>query len=588
MFARIYQDKFLTRIGIGFLQGMIIYAIINVTEHHTFPEPFDVYFFTSTILAAGFVPLLLIQGIGNIRKTTLSLWAMFATIIIMCLGYYSVYRQITPIQTVFPPTLVLPDPALVISMIIALFITQSLILSSEADHQFRAHYHTYFDLSWKLALQTILAYTFTGIFWLLLLLGDALFSIIHLNFFNTLITKSWFACPATTLATAVALHVTDINVRMIEGVRSMLLSLFSWLLSPFTAIISLFLVCLVFTGLTPLWNTHAACALLLATTLVFILLINASFQNGQQVHLLGRFQFITMQTACIILIPIISLATYALYLRVNQYGLSTSRIIAAYITCILFFYAIGYALSAFVTHSDLSLIKRWNFLTALFIIVVFLAAFSPFADPARLMVNNQINRLKTGVVSPEKFDYLSVRIQGMRYGYIALAELQSSWKGTSANLLNTRINDAFTKANSLTHPSPFNVTKDVKKQIILHTPNASIPDTFINQAWKFTDKSIYLPACLTTTDTCDGWMVKNAQQQTVIILRNWENFIAFTQDGTGIWHAIGYWNIPGTCVRQVMDEVKKSGVKLVAPQPQMQDLEVAGFKLPFISNITCK
>jgi len=71
---------------------------------------------------------------------------------------------------------------------------------------------------------------------LLLWLGAELFDLIGIDFFTRLLEHKWFAIPATSLAVAAAVHVTDVRAGLVRGARTLLLVLLSWLL-PLMAII---------------------------------------------------------------------------------------------------------------------------------------------------------------------------------------------------------------------------------------------------------------------------------------------------------------------------------------------------------------
>jgi hypothetical protein len=69
-------------------------------------------------------------------------------------------------------------------------------------------------------------------------LGTALFKLIDIDFFRELIRHRWFALPATTLAFACALHVTDTRAGIVRGMRVLVHTLLSWLL-PLMALFAL-------------------------------------------------------------------------------------------------------------------------------------------------------------------------------------------------------------------------------------------------------------------------------------------------------------------------------------------------------------
>ncbi len=588
MMNRITDNKLAVRSLIGLAQGLYIYLLIEIMQKHFITGLTAHYVYVPQVLIAAYVPLLLIQGLGTLRTNTLIKWGLLVAAIIAGTSCYAIYRQTMPGQVTVTDNLALPDFEYFISLTITLFIAQSLVLSSATDHRFRANYTTYFDLSWKLALQALSTWAFTGIFWGLLFLGAALFEVIHLKFFTNLITSTFFSCIATSLSVAIGIHATDVNVRMIQGVRTMVLVLLSWLLPLLTAIIALFLACLVFMGLAPLWKTHFAAAMLIGTVIIFVLLINSTFQDGSKIASLNRVHQMATRVACCLLLPLMLIAMYALYLRVAQYGWSVSRITAANIMLILLSYSVGYLLAAFVTKKDLSLIEGWNVGTAWLILAAALAYFTPIADPARLMVNNQIARLTSGTTAPDKFDFIALRFKGLRYGYDALTNLQSSWQGANAEYVKTSIKDALARTKAPYDAYKGESSADFKRDIQVHTPNETLPDSFTHQNW---DAAYHanIPRCLTYQSArCDAWITKDKQNQTMIIISDWAKLVAFQQNSAGSWEVTGTWEIPSGCLDKTNKAIQKGDVTFSPPEPQGQDVVAGGIRVPYIGIAGCK
>ncbi|MEJ0067478.1 MAG: hypothetical protein WDO24_00495 [Pseudomonadota bacterium] len=221
-----------------------------------------------------------------------------------------------------------------------------LTVDSAIERRLIPSYSRHFDTSWKLGIQIVLAMVFVGVFWGILYLGAGLFDLIKIAWFERLIEKSWFAFPATTLALALAIHVTDVQPALIRGVRSLALTLFSWLLPLLAGILLLFLASLAVISLTPLWNTHFAGALLLVAAGVMVFLINGCYQDGAAVSTLPQIKRWGGTHGAIELIPLVGLAVWALMLRVEQYGWTAERVLAAAVAIVAACYAVGYASAA--------------------------------------------------------------------------------------------------------------------------------------------------------------------------------------------------------------------------------------------------
>lgn len=564
---------FSKRISIGFLQGIILAVL-----HFTWSANYLSLLLPITMITV-FVPLLIMHSMGNLRLKTMLIWGVSATVILWGIAYYAVFRQMLPQQNLIVTSSLLTE--LIFFTGGALFIAHVLVISGDSDQRFMANYSSYFDMSWKLWIQIAFSAAFTLLFWMLLWLGASLFEIIHLNFFKNIITNYWFAIPATTLAISVALHLTDVNVNIVRGVRTLILVLLAWLLPLITGIISLFLLSLFYTGPTLLWQTGHAGMLLLIAAITLIILINATYQDGQNSP--TTIKRYSAQIACCLLIPLIALAVYALYLRVQQYGWSVSRIEAAAIMIIVVSYAFSYTLAAY----KLKHIERGNFANACLILVVYLLLFTPIADPARLAAANQLHRLQSGQTTPEKFDFQALRTEDLRFGFQALQELQNNWHGPQAEYVRAQTKALLAQKNiaSLDVNKKKVLTAETKGQLIIaHTKDGKLPASFLNQQWDYVEGSIGIPSCLTSgNETCNAWIVQDHNKSDIILLLSDNGFTGFQQNDQKTWIVIGDWRIPYSC-KEKLREAALGNFKMVSlPSPQ-PDIEIMGWHARFNPN----
>jgi hypothetical protein len=352
----------IARAVIGLFQGLALYLIYLAFDERTWPATDDLVF-APLLLVTLFVPLLLSQALGSIRLRTLVIWGAGATVILAGLGFYDIWHDWPGEPSAGrPSSTIIPSVQLFIAVVASLFISQSLIEGGDADRKFIANYTTHFDIAWKLAVQAALAVAFTGALWGLLWLGAGLFNLIKIDFIMRLIEHRWFAIPATTLAFSAALHVTDVRAGIARGIRTLGLSLLSWLLPLMALIGAGFLATLIFTGVQPLWNTQFATALLLVAFAALVVLINAAYQDGAAESAPPRLLRYAGSIAAVATIPLIGLAGYALYLRIEQYGWTAQRIYVFSCVFVAAFYALGYAFAALGYGPWLKRIARWNFL----------------------------------------------------------------------------------------------------------------------------------------------------------------------------------------------------------------------------------
>jgi hypothetical protein len=385
------------RIALGFVWGVCLYWVSNFRldkplwglDAADWP-----HWVQAMRTLAVFAPLPLLFGLGNLPASRLILWSITAAIVLAFVGWLApapVWSGAPPVITVW------------LFSLIVVYIVHEFVQAAHDDDRPVARYETYFDLSWRHAFQAGLALIFAGAFWIVLWLGAWLFKLIGVSFFEELILTQEFSWPATALAVALGVHLTDASSGLTRGARQIGLTLLSWLAILMTIILTGFLASLPFTGLEPLWDTKRATVLLLNAAATMILLINAAFQAGDPpksaiVRAIVRFSAFP-------LLGVVGLAALGLWMRVDQYGLTPARVVAGAELAIVAFYAVGYAWAALPSSAWMSRVKPVNTTGAALVAAILLALMTPLLDPARVSVADQVARLESGRVEPDDFDF---------------------------------------------------------------------------------------------------------------------------------------------------------------------------------------
>lgn len=569
----------IARLAIGLTQGIALYLLYRAYDLHAWPA-IDANVFGPLLIVALFVPLIAIQALGNVRIATLIVWIAVATAIFAGLTWFDVWSAWPTDWSYSKPDgdlHIMPSFMLFGFVVIGLFVGQALIEGADADRRFIANYHTHFDVAWKLALQIVLAGVFTSVFWGLLWLGAALFKLIDLDFLEQLLEHQWFSIPATTLALAAAIHVTDVRAGLVRGTRTLVLTLLSWLLPLLTGLTAAFLAALVVTGLQPLWDTHYAAGLLMFAALMLLLLINATYQDGSAERRPAAVLRYAGTVAAVVMVPLVALAGYAIFLRVQQYGWTDDRIVSATAAAILAFYAAGYAWAAYPSAEWMKRIERWNFFASLVVLAALVLLLSPIASPMRLAVNDQMARLASGAVDPEKFDYLYFRFEGGRYGREALQRLVANATGPKAALIKALAKAALELTTRSYGGTPPPESKPPREMIRVHPDGATLPETFLSQDWNADPQMALLPACLRGTAPCDATAADlDADGAHEIILYQYSRADVFKQDRDNRWRRAGTLEYPADC-RAVHEAILAGQFKVVEPEPPaMRDLMVNG------------
>lgn len=427
------------RLGIGLIQGGLLYFLYQATDHGprydenglinaaslawpaTHPPLFG-----ALLLTALYLPIVVLAGVGRLRRVTMAVWGGVAGLFLFGLGWHDVARQAAD-NLAYPPYLDFPPLPFLAA---ALFIAHHLIVPADRERRLFAAFPAYFDTAWKAGVQLALSIGFVGAFWILLFLGAALFHVIGLNFLRDLIAEEWFFIPVTTLTFAVAVHLTDVRDGLIRGVRTVALMLLSWLLPVIALLTGGFLLALPFTGLSGLSDAFSASALVLTAAAALIILINTAYQDGRPDNLPPVVLRGAARIAAVLLAPLALIAVWGLALRIGQYGLTPARLIASACALVGAVYAGGYgfaALSPFWRRSEwMKPLERTNVVAAILSVLLIVLLFSPVLDPARLSVADQTARLARGAVSPADFDYAFLRFESGKAGRAALDRLAAS------------------------------------------------------------------------------------------------------------------------------------------------------------------
>lgn len=562
------------RLVIGLIQGLWLYLLYSAADDRTWPAT-NAALFVSLVLVGLFVPLMVTQAVSTMRLRALSVWTVVATALLVLLSWHDRSRiWLADLGTVNGTTGIVPQNvptfALLFFTAAGLFIAHSLISGGDHDRKWVARYQTYFDVAWKLGVQHALSACFVGAFWLLLWLGASLFNLIKLDFLEKLIEHAWFGIPATALAVAMALHLTDVRAKLVAGIRSVALILLAWLLPLMTLLAAGFLFSLVFTGLDPLWKTRSAAALLLVSAGALVVLINAAYQGGDD-----KPPFLLRwggTLASLTLVPIVALAAYAVMLRVRQYGWTEDRI--ASIACIVVAacYALGYVAAAILSLMGratwLHGLERCNIATAFVVLAVLLVIFTPIADPARIAVSSQVARLNNGAVSAEKFDYHWLRFSTGRYGHEALMELAKSNNATvkrmATSVLSTR--NQYDEFNRPMAPG------DIAGQITVYPKDHHLPQSLLHQDWSKSKANYWeVPDCLAHKgQSCEAFFAElNGDTHDEVIFISGADFAwtgtVMTQAADGSWDVAGTLSFPHC--KAAIEDMRKGQYAVVAPTP---------------------
>jgi hypothetical protein len=582
------------RLVIGLVQGVAFYLLSTVAESESWPASKPLIF-APLVIVVCFVPILISVSLGNLRRRRLILWISAGTVVLCGLAIHDISRgyfesgpaAIGALFGLRRGLLTWPSDTLMLFAAIGLFIAQVLVTARQASGRLLGSYAQHFDAAWKYAVEAGLSAVFLGIFWLLLWLGAALFRLIGIEFFGTIIQQRWFSLPATTLALQLAIHVTDTRSGIVRGMRTLILILLSVLLPLGLLFVLGFLASLPYTGLEVLWATRHATALLLTAAAVLVVLVNATYQDAAPEHAPNHALRYVASIACLALAPLVAIAGYALALRVQEHGWTNGRIYAAVCVLVTTWYALAYAWAVLRRGPWLRGIETGNFVGAYLVLAVLLALFTPIADPARLSVASQVARLQSGAIAADKFDYAYLRFEGARYGIEALERLKTSAEGKDAASIRASADAALRMSYPGEQIAVATTPERRAANIAVYPHGGTLPTSFLDQNWAVVgNERGLLPQCLTQFNAqCEAVLLDlNGDGRDEVALLDPANSsaaITFEQGPDGTWRTIGALSGPLTC-KTVLAALRDGTFSLVPPP--WREVDAGGQRLLFQSD----
>ena len=396
--------------------------------------------------------------------------------------------------------------AFCVALGVALFILALFFRSSAASRTWPTAYLPLLNYSWEFALTLAQLALFIGAFWSLLWLGAALFAAIGLGFFEMLFSEPVFIYPATWLVIGLTLVMIRNRFRLIQSVRQMGEALIKALLPLVALIILLFFAVLPATGLQPVWDTGRASSILMALMLTLLLFFNAVFHQtqGSQPYSTWLRRIILL---AVVLLPVGSvLAAWALWLRIDQYGLSLDRLWAALLQALTAAFTVSYSLLLlWRRRAALPALQRANVGLALLVAVVLIVVNTPLADMRQWVAQHQAKRLLDGRTTAEAFDINYLRFQLGQPGTLALQALADSEFAQSQPELARRI-ELSLKQTDRWSQDPLVDTQnlnEVARQFKISPEGASLPEPLLSLLVE--QNSV----CLSQTEPCQAIQINN-------------------------------------------------------------------------------
>lgn len=300
-------------------------------------------------------------------------------------------------------------------------------------------YPRLFTFAWNNWLILILADVFTGFFWLIIFLFAQLFLAVGIDFLDELMHEPVFYWPATTAVGALGLYAGRDYHRVIIALRRIVLTLFSVLTPVFLGLSLVFVAILLFGGFEKLSSVFSAAGTLATLMVIGVILFNALLRDGGDEAPANRLFSLCAMLMAPAMLVLAGYAAYAVYLRIDQYGLTPERIWIAVAVFVLGLHALAYTASLATRQHWREWSRKANVRISVLVALLAVALLTPWGDPYHLSAENQYDRLASGTADPQTFDYGFLKFELGAHGRDILARIAEDSGTADRDIVEARL-----------------------------------------------------------------------------------------------------------------------------------------------------
>lgn len=461
------------------LQAMALYFIYIAVEHKT-AFALKVNWVNANAAFAIAFPLILLfirRNTASIQVLAISFTA--AAVIALC-GYYAGTQSMPADKLSYGSiTFVLVNCSLIVAFKVIIY--AQLFLCGK-----KINFANLYTESWRTFVVGIESWIFTWILIGILFLGANLFRIIGINFFLDYLQEPYVNIPIFTISFAFALNYFQQSEQFADTVAKIIQVVIKFLL-PVVAIILIGFACsIVFTGVGTLWEGGPGSVLILWLQALALFFVNSVYMGTEKEppYSLLLHKLVLVGIA---FLPVYSfLASYGLWLRIDQYGLTPFRGLGMLVNILISVFSFTYFVAIVKQHSKWFLIKnKINVYIGMGVALVCILLNTPILSMQYWSTKSQISRLDTSVsISDEDLRFFK-RSLG-RSGYIYLDSLKESMQAIDISYqkrferayqnysFNPRDHDAptqwITKDDYLTYPSGLTIPESIVSKVFEDDP----------------------------------------------------------------------------------------------------------------------
>lgn len=418
--------SFALPVGVGLLQGVMLWWLAGSLEDGVWPATESGWYAMLLSVAVFLPPTTYLLSPWRERPQT---WVMTAIALALLAGagaHHGLHVEAvdlsTPYRSYFPFTLLL-------ATFVWLFHAVPFAQVSLAERGRPTAYPLLFLYAWRNVLQLALAALFTAIFWLLLWVWIQLFDMLSIHFPKVLFSDdARFSLLVAAIVFAAGFHLAGSADRLLVVLRQQVLALLKWLALVATVILILFAgALLIRTPALLASHRHVISATwLLWLAIITVYLYNAGYQDGDAPQPYPTAAARLLRYATPLLVLVAGMAMYALLVRSNAYGFTTSRVWGTLVALIVVAYSIAYVVAAIPAAPWMRSMGSANVGIAVFLLLPLGLMLSPVLAPERLSAGSVAHHLIQNANEITGQDLMLLRFDLGAYGRAELQKLNAS------------------------------------------------------------------------------------------------------------------------------------------------------------------
>lgn len=393
---------------IGGLAGLSLYVLLEVLDQAVLPDRvalgvtgFAAVFFTGWLAMTG--PLAALRAAFGAALVAAATAVLMVTASLRFLSVEGLFGH--------------PVPALAM-LVLALVPLPFFIAASGPGWR---DYPTLFTQAWTIVVRYAAAWLFVAVVWAVLLLSDALLTLVGLPVISELLEIEAVVWVGTGLALGLALAVVTELSDLVSPY--LILRLLRLLLPVVLVVMGLFTLALPFNGLDGLFGGLSVSGTLLAMAMAAATLVTTAIDQSDAEAVQNPVMLRATQGLALLLPAPAVLAGWAIWLRVADFGWTPDRIFAVLAAAMALGYGLLYAVAVLRGPGWMARIRQSNVTMALAMLALAALWLTPLLNAEAISARNQVARLADGRVSVAEFDLASFAEWG-KPGQQALADLE--------------------------------------------------------------------------------------------------------------------------------------------------------------------